>query len=65
MQTEPDMLKNILAAAFLIVAVAQPVAPAEAGILKKVAKAVVLKTVVPVACLARKIQHKSTGKLCN
>jgi hypothetical protein len=58
------MFKHILAVALLAAAVACPVAPAEAGLLKKVAKAVVMKTVVPVICTARKLQHKSTGSAC-
>jgi hypothetical protein len=58
------MLKHILAAALLTAAVAFPVSAAEAGLLKKVAKAVVMKTVVPVICTARKLQHKSTGSAC-
>lgn len=59
------MLKNLLVAAFLVLAVAHPVAPAEAGILKKVARAIVMKTVVPVICTVRKIKHESTGSACN
>ena len=59
------MLKNVLVAAVLMAAIAQPISPAEAGILKKVVRAVVIKTVVPVVCVARKIQNKSTGSLCN
>jgi hypothetical protein len=58
------MLKHILAAALLTAAVTCPVSAAEAGLLKKVAKAVVMKTVVPVICTARKLQHKSTGSAC-
>jgi hypothetical protein len=59
------MLKNLFVAAFLLAAIAHPTAPAEAGLLKKVARAVVMKTVVPVICTARKLQHKSTGSACN
>lgn len=59
------MLKSIVAAGLLAFALAVPQAPAEAGILKKVAKAVVLKTLVPVACTVRKLKHESTGKLCH
>jgi hypothetical protein len=59
------MLKNSFVAAFLLVAIAHPTAPAEAGLLKTVARAVVMKTVVPVICTARKLQHKSTGSACN
>jgi hypothetical protein len=58
------MLKTVFVAGFVAFALMQPTAAAEAGILKKVARAVVLKTVVPFACAARKIQNKSTGKLC-
>ncbi len=59
------MLKQFAVAALLVVAIAHPAAPAEAGLLKKVAKAVVMRTVVPVICTARKLQHKSTGSACH
>jgi hypothetical protein len=59
------MLKHSIVAAFVVMAFAVPVAPAEAGILKQVARAVVLRTLVPAECKIRKALHKSTGFLCN
>jgi hypothetical protein len=59
------MIKQFAIAALLMTAVAFPVAPAEAGILKTVARAVVLKTLVPAECKVRKALHKPTGILCN
>jgi hypothetical protein len=59
------MLKtSIVTALVLAFTFAVPAAPAEAGILKRIARAVVLKTVVPAECKIRKALHESTGILC-